>query len=197
MFMIRSLLLFALAALFTSTTSAQEKKRIGKEPQPIVIQLNLNELPPDVARRLLEIAGSETQPKKGPKKDEAAKPEKKEPKQPKADSAAALKKAPKGSGRTITLVDAIGIAERLGRGDVVKAERKGDQREIHYKIELRDRNGEKQKIRLGSDGKLSKDDKKDGKKKDGKKGEGKKKDEKTSTGPQNPEALTVLPRMRD
>lgn len=88
-----------------------------------VIQVDLSKLPPDLAKKLLE-ATTAQDPKK------AAPPIK-----------------------TITLIEAITIAEKSAKGEAVKAEKKGEGPETHFKIDVLGKDGKKAKVELTGDGK--------------------------------------------
>ena len=133
-----------LGLCLAGTARADEKDKKDKDKsdkQPTVIQLDLNKLPPDVAKRLLEIAGkggSETAPakRKGSEKGAAKKTD----------------ETKKTGGKVISLTDAIAIAEKAGQGQAVKAERKGEGEDTHFNVEVVGKGGEKTKIELTATG---------------------------------------------
>jgi uncharacterized membrane protein YkoI len=56
--------------------------------------------------------------------------------------------------KTISLTEAIAIAEKTAKGTATKAERKGEGAETHFKIDVVNKDGEKQKVELTPDGKV-------------------------------------------
>jgi hypothetical protein len=129
-----------------------------------------------------QVDGREAAPGK-PSPEPAEKP--KEP----AGKAAAARDAPRlpaqPAVKVISLIEAITIAEKIGKGQAMKAERK-DKPELSFRIELMDAEGVKNRIELTADGKLKEKkedeprgpDKKPGEKKGEKKPEDKKPGEK-------------------
>ncbi|MBL8797611.1 MAG: PepSY domain-containing protein, partial [Planctomycetia bacterium] len=65
--------------------------------------------------------------------------------------AAGNSEAPRLAGQPITLAEAVAIAEKLGKGQAVKAERR-DRPEVVFRIDLLDAAGAKSKVELNADG---------------------------------------------
>jgi hypothetical protein len=126
-------------------TADETKDKAKSDKQPLVVQIDINKLPPDVAKRLLEIAGKGGDEKgtKGKGDEPAPEPKKK---------GETKKSAPKSSAKTISLTEAIAIAEKAGKGQAVKAERKGEGEETQFKVEVVGKGGEKSKIELSASG---------------------------------------------
>jgi uncharacterized membrane protein YkoI len=152
-------LVFAAAAGVVGTpfATADEPKEKGKvkkpesaEPvKPVIIQLDASKLPPEVLKQLIQLS----------KSDEPSKPG---------------KSAPTQSVKSISLTDAIAIAEKATKGTVVKAERKEEDGTVQFKLDVLDGKGGKSKVTLDASGKVTgtekrgeekDEDNKDGKKK--------------------------------
>jgi hypothetical protein len=125
--------LLALAGViaFGCVARADEKKKdetTGKGPT--IIQIDISKLPPDVQKELLKaiVAQGKKEEKKEEKKTTPAK-------------------------NAISLSDAIKIAEKIGNGQAVKAESKGEGNDLTFKIEVLGKGGEKKKIELDASGK--------------------------------------------
>lgn len=148
--------LLVIASLSIALVSADEqqpekgkgKKDKGKS-EPEIVQVDLNKLPPEIAKAIRDQTAAPKQDKGKDKKD-------------KKD-----KKGDVGS-KSISLSDAIRIAEKSGFGTAVKAERKGESGDYHFKVDVLDKTGAKSKIKLDATGKLLEE-----KKGDDKKGKGK------------------------
>ncbi|MBL8798606.1 MAG: hypothetical protein JNM56_32215 [Planctomycetia bacterium] len=140
--------LLAAASLAAADDKKEEKKKLDKKPAdaPAVIQLDASKLPPELLKKLVEAAGAQPAKPKGEKPTEAVKPS--------------------ASVKTISLGEAIGIAEKQAKGTAAKAERK-DHPEVHFKIEVVGKDGAKTKVELTADGKqrAKKDDEDEPKKK--------------------------------
>ncbi len=152
----------SLFVVFASLTllAAEEQPEKGKgkkdkgKSEPEIVQVDLSKLPPDVAKMIRDQNAPVKEEKGKDKKD------KKDKKDGKGE------KAPK----MISLIDAIGIAEKSGFGAAVKAERKGEPGEYHFKVDVLDSTGVKTKIKLDDTGKVLETETKKG---DDKKGKGK------------------------
>jgi hypothetical protein len=130
-----SLLAFVVAvALAAADDKKDDKKKPDKKTPdtPTVIQLDASKLPPELLKKLVEAGGTQ------PTKPQPAKPDE-----------AVKKPAPV---KAISLSEAINIAEKQAKGLAAKAERK-DHPEVHFKIEVLDKEGAKIKVELGADGK--------------------------------------------
>jgi uncharacterized membrane protein YkoI len=120
----KSLAILAILGFLGSLSLAQDKpKDKDDKGKPNVVQIDLSKLPPEVAKKVLEALQA---------------------------PAATPKAAP---AKIISLVEAIGIAEKTIRGEAVKAERKGEGAETHFKIEVLGKDGKKAKLELSGDGK--------------------------------------------
>ena len=149
-----------------STARADDKK--PEKPKPaaepgktIVIQIDASKLPPDVLKQLLQLsekskpASAQENPKPGTKP--AGAPEKpkpgtkpaREPEKPKAGV------KPGGEGtkpvvKSISLADAVAIAEKLTKGTATRAE-KG---KAQFVVEVQDVKGGKTEVAIGANGKV-------------------------------------------
>jgi hypothetical protein len=127
---------------------AKDKKK-GKGKGPEIVEIDLNKLPPALARELRErLQTPATEPKKDKKDKKGV--------------------GKKGKDKTINLIEAIRIAESAGVGEAVKAERKSKDGVTQFKVELRSSSGEKTKLALDERGKRLEPDPKDTKKGKGK-----------------------------
>jgi len=121
-------------------------------PKANIIQVDLNKLPPGLARQLMDLS-------KG-KYDSKGKPEAKKHDDKGRPGPATKdddKKKPgdkKGAGKAISLTEAIAIAEKVGRGQAVKAERKGEGADAQFKIDVVGRNDTRSKITLDAAGRV-------------------------------------------
>ncbi len=225
--MYRTVLLagLSLCLAFAVTARADEKPEKGKpEPKVLIIQLDASKLPPDVLKRLMELAeegkGTPAKPddkKEGPRKvppgyEEAFKkfatpvePEKKPEEDKKgpptlppglAKKLGALpegkpepgkKPEAKESARAISLSEAIAIAEKTAKGTAVEAERSGEGGDVHFKVEVVGKDGQKQKVVLDASGKVQAGkEKEDDEKKGEEKNKNKKDDDDDKKGEKKP-----------
>jgi uncharacterized membrane protein YkoI len=140
--------LAALAVAFAPAVRADDEKPKGQKPAPadapkiIVIQLDASKLPPDVLKQLMQLA------KPGePSKPSATKPEPSKPAvKPEPSKPAAVK--------TISLADAIAIAEKASKGTAVKAEREDDDGKVQFEVEVTDAKGGKTEYVIDASGKV-------------------------------------------
>jgi hypothetical protein len=141
-----SSLVFGLAWAGSARADEKPADKGKPEPKPIVIQLDASKLPPDVLKRLLELA---------PSGKSEAKPEapKGPPKPPPGLAKKPGKKPDAAAPRMITLAEAIALAEKSSQGTAVKAERKGEGSDVHFKIDLLGKDGQKHKVELDAAGK--------------------------------------------
>jgi uncharacterized membrane protein YkoI len=155
-----SRLLFLVAGtLFLAGLSLADDKNPPKKSN--LVEVDLSKLPPDVARKLQEFL---QQSAKEPYKDKGkgkGKPKAPEPaplptEKPKPSEPAPppKEKAKPTVARNITLVEAITLAEKSGKGTATKAERKGEGSETFYRIEVTGSDGKKTRIELTLQGKV-------------------------------------------
>jgi translation initiation factor IF-2 len=151
---------------------AQDRKDKKDEPKgPVIIQLDASKLPPEVIKALMALAEKEPKDKKDDKKPEPRKEE--APRGPMGGFGRGGFGGPGGPGRggfgrggfgprgegarggkPITLTEAIALAEKDGKGEVVKAERKGEGANVVFTMELLAKDGKtREKIELDSRGK--------------------------------------------
>ena len=123
----------------------------GKDGKSQLVTVDLNKLPPDVAKQVLK----------------ALEPDKKE-----ADKGKGKGKG-KGGAKSISLVEAITIAEKITKAQATKADRKDKDGVIEFKIDLLTKDGAKTKVTLDAKGQSLKDPKDDPKGKPDPKGKGK------------------------
>ncbi|MCI0683856.1 MAG: hypothetical protein L0Y71_17255 [Gemmataceae bacterium] len=112
-----------------------------------VVTVNLSTLPPGLAQQLLnhiDAAG------KGAGKKGLAHKGKK--------TVDGEKKKGKAGDQTISLSQAIDIAERVGKGEAVKADRKGTPDGFQFKVDIIRSDGRKSKILLSGAGKVLRED---------------------------------------
>src|SRR5262249_59045984 len=124
----------------------------GKDEKPNVVQIDLNKLPPDIAKRLLELsqAGDKKAPDKG-------------------------KTAPV---KSISLSEAIAVAEKATKGQAIRADRREEDGEVTFRVEIRGGEGARKKVVVSAAGKvLSGGDKKKDEYEKGKDEKGKGKEE--------------------
>jgi uncharacterized membrane protein YkoI len=122
----------------------EDKKGKGKEDKKKeqVVTVDLNKLPPDLAKQLLKYLRDAEEKGKG--KEKGAGKGKDKGKDKGAEK--------KGGGKVISLEEAIAIAEKLGKGKAVKAERKGEGSDASFKVEVVGKDGTKSKIQLNAQG---------------------------------------------
>jgi uncharacterized membrane protein YkoI len=120
------LIAFITLGLLVSLTMADDKKADKDPPKgkPNIVEIDLSKLPPEVAKQLLEAT----------------------------QKAKTTKEAPKPV-KTITLIEAITIAEKTTKGEATKADKKGEGTETHFKIDVVGKDGKKSKVELTYDGK--------------------------------------------
>lgn len=123
-----------IAALCLAAHAQAADPPSGKKPKTITIELD--KLPPDVAKRVLEL--TQSPPAKGPKKGKSA--DKPVP----ADPAV----------KAIPLAKAIAIAEKLVKGEAVRAHRKGPPHDPHIDVDILSEDGTRTKVRLNAAGEL-------------------------------------------
>lgn len=176
----------------TARADEKEKKPPAADPaKPIIIQLDASKLPPEVLKELLKLAKT-TEPSKPGTKPELLKPGA-EPSKPgtkpevtkpgSEPSKPGVKPETSKPVKTISLSDAIAIAEKSSQGTVVKAERKEEDGTVQFRLDVLDGKGNKSRVTLDAGGKVTGTEKKGdedknekGKKKEDEKGKGKKKE---------------------
>jgi hypothetical protein len=154
-------LLLGLTLCLSGPTFAQKGEGKGKgkgKAQAEVVEVDLSKLPPGLAQQIRDaLKAPEPKAKEKGKKDDGKKDKKDKD---------AKKKA-----KDISLTDAIRIAETVGKGECVKAERKSKDGQTEFKLEVLTRDGSKERLTLDPRGNVLQQDQKGGKKKDdGKKG---------------------------
>jgi uncharacterized membrane protein YkoI len=150
----------ALALAFAPAVRADDEKPKGQKsapadaPKVIVIQIDASKLSPEVLKQLMQLA------KPGETSKPAVKPEPTKP-------APVVKPEPiKPALKTISLADAIAIAEKATKGTAVKAEREDEDGKVEFEIEVTDGKG-KVKVVLDASGKVLSTETKGDKKKKG------------------------------
>ena len=181
----------AIAVIAVPTASADEPK--VKKPEPgaeppktIIIQLDASKLPPEVLKELLRLSkGTEpTKPVTKPGAEPVKPGIKPEPTKPGVKPGAepvkpgtklvtkpeptkpGIKPEPTKPVKSISLTDAIAIAEKLTKGTVVKAEREGEDGKVEFELEVADGKGGKTKVVLDGSGNVIKSGNKGGEDKD-------------------------------
>jgi uncharacterized membrane protein YkoI len=171
LFGLTALLLAACLLLTSSSLADQQEKGKGKgkgKDKGItgIVQVDLSKLPPDLAKQVLAaLAGTPAPDKKGKKDDDEVKKDKKgDPKKKKAkddDDDDEVRKGKKGDDKkgkgaamTISLADAVRIAEKHTQGEAFKAQRKGEGTAAQYKVEVLDRQGAKGNVTLDARGQV-------------------------------------------
>jgi uncharacterized membrane protein YkoI len=166
--------------IVVSVSLADDKKGKPKNDEgPSTTTVDLSKLPPDVAEKILDLVKeakkSDKKGKKGPDGEKPAPPKEEGKKGPEGEKPAPPKKGedkkgpegvkpapPKEEGKkgpdkkankSISLTEAIGIAEKLGKGKATKAELKGHDEDAHYTVDVVNKDGEKSKIELTTAGK--------------------------------------------
>ncbi|MFN4261905.1 MAG: PepSY domain-containing protein [Gemmataceae bacterium] len=136
----------AAGTLFTvyNFSEADPGKDKDKDKKPNLVQVDLNKLPPGVAKHVEKAAREDKAP---PAADQKPKPLEQAKKDDK-------KGPPKKDGKSISLIEAISIAEKESGGTVIKAERK-DHPEPHFKVDVLDGKGNKTKLHVSTAGKVS------------------------------------------
>ena len=154
-FATRGLAALATAGLLAASAVRADEKtadRPAKDGKPLIVQIDINNLPPDVAKRLLEIAGGKPTGDAKKPDGEFKKPDSGE-KKPGSDF-----KKPDGDkkgAKVIGLSEAVAIAEKSGKGTAVRAARKGDGAEAVFVVELTTKGGESAKLVLTADGQIA------------------------------------------
>jgi hypothetical protein len=151
--------------------------------KPIIIQIDASKLPPEVLKELLKLSktteptkpgtkpGTKPEPTKPGVKPDTSKPEptkpgikpgvKPEPTKPGSEPVKpGTKPEPTKTVKSISLADAIAIAEKATAGTVVKAERKDEDGKVQFKLDVIDGKGGKSKVTLDAGGKLTDTEKK-------------------------------------
>jgi uncharacterized membrane protein YkoI len=150
----------------TATADEPKDKTKVKKPEPpatepgktIIIQIDASKIPPEVLKDLIKLSQA-SQPTKPGAKPEPTKPGvKPEPAKPGTKSL-----------KTISLSDAIAIAEKLTKGTVVKAEREDEDGQVEFELIVIDGKGGKSKVVLDGNGNVTKSEKGEDKDEKGKK----------------------------
>lgn len=138
-------LLFLVTVFPVSGNGDETKGKAKGKSKSQVIAVDLKKLPPSLAKALKSYA------LKSPEDDDQSHPS---------------AKAKKGKKKTVSdtkpsglsLIDAIRIAERYGRGEPVKAQRHDKKGPVEFHIDFIDRDGTKIRVRLDRHGQILSDD---------------------------------------
>jgi uncharacterized membrane protein YkoI len=141
----------ALALAFAPAVRADDEKPKGQKPAPadapkvVVIQLDASKLPPELLKQLMQLS-KPTEAGKPAAKPEGTKPAPK----PEGSKPEGTKPAVK----SVTLVEAVAIAEKVGKGTAVKAEREDEDGKVQFEVQVIDGKGGKTEYKLDATGKV-------------------------------------------
>jgi uncharacterized membrane protein YkoI len=155
------MVLGVLAGVCRADEDGGGEKFAGKPAKkPRVVEVDLNQLPPDVAKQVQAVLKAAQKEAKGaPPKTPPGLAKKEEPPAPPAEPKKPGKpEKPKKPARTITLTEAIAIAEQTGRGQAVKAERRGEGAKARFEIDLIDKQGRRVEVEVSATGQLFQDE---------------------------------------
>ena len=134
--------------------STGKSKAKGKAPD--VVEIDLNKLPPDLAREIrdrLKKKSSSKESREGDKKKSSSK-ESREGDKKKSGSKESRESAKKKSKKSISLTDAIKIVEATGKGEVERAGRRVSKGETQFYVEINTGDRHRTRITLNAKGKI-------------------------------------------